>query len=403
MMLANIFGAPPPGLVSASNFRAGGTIVVDVCIVTNCAFPGGNASTTLTELEAFSAAGLSCVIIHCPVKRSVWKRQWVAERYLAFLDRVVPAHAVKNIQCRTLIARGPRMVMTPTFRKLAKRIKAERALYVVNNSAWSEDGKPVFDWTSLHKRVVGIGLPQSNIYPISPLIRDEARKATTAYSGPALLSAHDWPPAFKIEDFPFRPHPHFNKPVVIGRHGRDHAGKWLEDPVELQAAYPDHRDFLISIMGGAEVPKARLGSLPANWVVAPFGTKGIGEYLSQLDVFVNFISRNRDEAFGRTIIEAVLCGVPALLPPAFETTFGELALYCEPGQVAEVIQRLAVDDHGRMLFVEACQKEAAERFGAHTLRKRLEAEPDAAAYLPRLDEVSRAFRRQIMGAGTTTG
>ena len=402
-MLENLFGALPPGLVAASNFRAGGSITVDVCIVTNCAFPGGNASTTLTELEAFSAAGLSCVIIHCPVKRSVWKRHWVAERYLAFLDQVVPADAVKHIQCRTLIARGPRMAMTPTFRKLAKRIKAERALYVVNNSAWSEDGKPVFNWTSLHERVVEIGLPQSNIYPISPLIRGEARKATSAYSGPALLSAHDWPPAFKIEDFPFRPKPHFNKPVVIGRHGRDHAGKWLEDPRELQAAYPDHPNFLVSIMGGAEVPKARLGTLPANWVVAPFGTRGIGDYLSQLDVFVNFISRNRDEAFGRTIIEAILCGVPALLPTAFETTFGELALYCEPSQVAEVIARLAADDHGRMQFVEACQKEAAERFGAHTLRKRLEAGPDADAYLPRLDEEARAFRRRVMGASMTAG
>jgi glycosyltransferase involved in cell wall biosynthesis len=396
-MLANIFRTPPEGLVVASNFRVGGTISVDVCIVTNCAFPGGNASTTITELEAFSAARLSCVIIHCPVKRSVWKRHWVAERFLAFLDQVVPAHAVKQIHCRTLIARGPRMAMTPTFRKIAKRISAERALYVVNNSAWSENGKPVFDWSALHERVAELGLPRSQIYPISPLIREEARKSIKAYSGPALLAARDWPPAFKVEDFPFRPKPQFKRPIVIGRHGRDHVGKWLEDPVELRAAFPDRPDIVVSIMGGAEVPKARLGTLPANWVVLPFGTTGVSDYLSQLDVFVNFIARSRDEAFGRTIIEAVLCGVPTVLPPAFETTFGELALYCEPGEVAGLIERLAADNRGRLHFVEACRKEAAERFGAHTLRKRLEAEPDASAYLPQLDEEARAFRRRIMG------
>lgn len=388
--------SPPNGVVEASNFRQGDTFSVDVCIVTNCAFVGGNASTTVTELEAFSAAGLTTIIVHCPVKRSRWKRNWVAERFLPFMDDIVQAHKVKHIKCQTLIARGPRMVMTPTFRNLMRRIHGERALYVVNNSAWSENGKPLFNWPALHRRVARIGVPRSSVYPISPLIRAECRKVLSKSAAPDLLAPIDWPPAFKVDDFPFAPRPRLTAPIVIGRHARDHEGKWLEDVGELRAAYPCRKDVLVKIMGGAETVRKRLGDLPANWVVEPFGTRGVADYLSQLDVFVNFPARARDEAFGRTIIEAVLSGLPAILPPAFESTFGDLALYCEPHQVAELIERLASDDQGRIHYINACRSEAAERFGSHTLLKRLQSSDSKEAYSPRLDEDSQDFRRRMM-------
>ncbi|TCU21220.1 glycosyltransferase involved in cell wall biosynthesis [Rhizobium azibense] len=387
---------PPIGVVEASNFRQGDTFSVDVCIVTNCAFVGGNASTTVTELEAFSAAGLTTIIVHCPVKRSLWKRNWVAERFLPFMDEIVPAHNVKHIKCQTLIARGPRMVMTPVFRNLMKRIDAERALYVVNNSAWSENGKPLFNWQALNRRAARIGVPHSSVYPISPIIREEARKALSKSACPDLLAPIDWPPAFKIEDFSFAPRRHLTAPVVIGRHGRDHDGKWLEDAEELRAAYPCRSDIVVKIMGGAETVRKRLGALPSNWEVEPFGTMGVADYLSQLDVFVNFPARTRDEAFGRTIIEAVLSGLPVILPPAFEPTFGDLALYCEPHQVAGLIERLASDDEGRIHYINACRREAAERFGSHTLLKRLKSPDIEGSYSPTLDGDSQDFRRRMM-------
>jgi hypothetical protein len=312
------------------------------------------------------------------------------------MDNIVPAHNVKHIKCQTLIARGPRMVMTPVFRDLMKRFDAERALYVVNNSAWSENGKPLFNWPALHRRVAKIGFPHSNVYPISPIIREECRKVLSKSAGPDLLAPIDWPPAFKIEDFPFAPRTHLTAPVVIGRHGRDHEGKWLEDAGELRAAYPCRSDIVVKIMGGAETVRKRLGALPSNWEVEPFGTRGVADYLSQLDVFVNFPARARDEAFGRTIIEAVLSGLPAILPPAFEPTFGDLALYCEPHQVAGLIERLASDDQGRIHYINACRSEAAERFGSHTLLKRLKSSHSKEAYPPRLDGDSQDFRRKMM-------
>lgn len=387
---------PPPGVVTASKFRRGGKIEVDVCIVTNCAFAGGNASSTLTELEQFLAQGLSCVIVHCPVKRSPWKRYWVAERYLEFSDHIVPSHAVRALKCRSLIVRGPRMAMTPTFKRLAKRIDTQQTIFVANNSAWSENGKPVFSWDGLHRRIAEIGLPQSRIYPVGPVVRLEAETSMAEAQGKAFLAADDWPPAFKLDAFPFKPKSRFQNPIVVGRHGRDHDGKWLEDPKELQRAYPDRSNITVSILGGANVPRQRLGALPDNWVVKPFGASTVVDYLSQLDVFVYFPSWIRDEAFGRTIIEANLCGVPVVLPPAFRTTFGDLAIYCHPDDVSRTIDRLSADDKGRLHYLEACRREASRRFGAHTLSRRLEMQPVDDGFPPVLDEEARKFRKKIM-------
>lgn len=394
-MVGRLVAKPPRGVVEGRGFAAGGDIVADVCIVTNCAFVGGNAATTLTEFLTLQEAGQKVVIVHCPVKRSPWKRLWIAERFLPHIGAVVPAHRVRSLRCRTLIARGPRMVMTPAFARLARRIKAERALYVVNNPARDERGKALFDWPGLHRRVARIGLPRSLIHPIGPVIRAESERAMRGSSAADLLSPEDWPPAFRVAEFPFAPRQRLSAPVVIGRHARDHAGKWLEDPAELAAAYPDRADIRVSIMGGAETARRRLGGLPRNWTVQPFGTAGVGDYLGSLDIFVYFPARTRDEAFGRTIIEAVLCGLPVILPPFFESTFGELALYCEPADVESLIDAILVHDGERLHHVTACRAEAIRRFSTDTLLRRLAGE----VVLPgTLDARARAFRQAVMAA-----
>lgn len=383
----------PSGVSVGRSFRDGGDIDADVCIVTNCAFVGGNAASTLTEFQALRDAGLSVVIVHCPVKRSPWKRYWVANRFLPYLDAIVPAHEVQNLRCRTLIARGPRMVMTRNFARFVTRITAHRALYIVNNSAWNEQGKPLFDWQSLHRRVANTGLPRSQIYPISPIIRAEGKKALEGIGVPDLLSPEDWPPVFKMSGFEFRPRPRLTPPIVIGRHARDHLSKWLEDPSELAAAYPNRPDIRVSIMGGADTAKRTLGRLPGNWIVSPFGTSGVEGYLADLDIFVYFPARTRDEAFGRTIIEAILSGLPVILPHFFEPTFGELALYCEPQDTAGLIDRISAHDVERLHYVGVCRDAAAARFSTDTLLRRMRGD---VVLLPKLDARAKAFRQEIM-------
>ena len=381
-------------VVEARGFRDDRTFDVDVAIVTNCSFPGGNASTTLEELRAFREADLEVVLIHCPVRGSPWKRWRVAERYLEETASIVPAHRVREVRCRTLIVRGPRMVMTDNFRRLAPKLHSRKAVFVVNNSAWSENGKPIFDWEALCDRVGSLGW-NAEICPTGPIVRAEADRALGGRTDAGPLSDRDWPPAFDPDAFEFAPRAVLSDPVVIGRHGRDHPGKWLEDPDALLAVYPEEGPVHVRVMGGADTARDILGREPSAWDVQPFGATGVEDYLASLDVFVYFPSSRRHEAFGRTIVEALLAGLPVVLPHRFRATFGDLAFYCEPEDVRDVVQRLREDDEGRLAYLHAARALAIDLFGSPSLIRRLD--DTAGDAVPRLSEQHRRFKLGIEG------
>ncbi|WP_386176731.1 glycosyltransferase [Sulfitobacter sp. R86518] len=390
------FTAPPPsGLTLATDMHPGGTIDVDVCIVTNCAFPGGNAATTITELQALKAAGLKVLIVHCSMRRSRWKWRWIAERFLPVQEYVASSTDIDSIKCKSLIVRGPRMTMSSAFQKLASKIKPEHAIFVVNNSAWNEDGRPIFSWPDLHRRVDSLPWRRKEVCPTGPIIRAESARDSEGTDAPDTLSTRDWPPVLDEDAFDFAPRTTMQEPIIIGRHARDHFGKWLEDPEDLLAVYPaDDPVLRVSILGGADTVGKILGKIPNEWDVLPFGLAGVQDYLATLDVFVNFPSAERHEAFGRTIVEAILSGLPVILPPRFKATFGDLAFYCGPEEVRGVIERLASDDKGRLAHVTACRDLAASLYCAPSLVRRLREGTNVAQ--PSLESSQKAWRAGIM-------
>ena len=339
------------------------TIEVDVCIVTTCSFPGGNASSSIEELSFFSRLGLRVVLINCPLTRGSRK---VAARYEPFVDRIVHADDVKSVRSRVVIVRHPRVIMSDTFEHLATRIESDRTVFVVNNSAYRQTGDVVFEWDQLIARVEGFGCKEKSLHPIGPALREEALREGHAHA----LAQEDWSPTFHATQIPFLTR-FMVGPIVIGRHGRDGVEKWLESKDELLLAYPEDANIFVKILGGAGKARKVLGEIPGNWIVYPFGSMNVSKFLSDIDAFVYFPHSNLNEAFGRTIIEAAFSGLPCILPPRFKTTFGELALYCEPADVRHVLQRLTRDDPRRGEFLAAVRDEAVARFESSALLRRL--------------------------------
>ena len=193
-------------------------------------------------------------------------------------------------------------------------------------------------------------------------------------------------------------------PFRIGRHGRDGAEKWLQTGEALRRAYPEDADFAVSILGGAKRAASILKGLPANWTVHDFGSVEPFDYLSRLDAFVYFPASSLVEAFGRTSVEAMLAGVPVILPRRFEGTFGDLPLYCEPAQVADMVRRLARDDDARVGYLAEVQRIAAARYAQQAISRRL---ADTGLDLPgrcedaddlALSDDARAFRTRLMAS-----
>jgi Glycosyltransferase family 28 C-terminal domain len=92
-----------------------------------------------------------------------------------------------------------------------------------------------------------------------------------------------------------------------------------------------------------------------------------------VDFFVYFHHSRWVEAFGCTIAEALASGAVAILPRHFQELFGESAVYCETGEVAERVRALRND---RDAFLEQSRRGrelVAARFGHGAHLRRLEA------------------------------
>ena len=131
---------------------------------------------------------------------------------------------------------------------------------------------------------------------------------------------------------------------VLGRHGRDHPLKWPRAKEALAAAYCAGKPCETRFLGGAAEARRRLGRWPANWHVLPYGAEDARAFLGGLDFFLHYPDPDYIEEFGRAALEAMALGVPVILPPEFEPTFGQAALYAGPEEVWPLVERLWRDE-----------------------------------------------------------
>ena len=324
----------------------------DIVIVTNLRFPGGNASSTLDELRFFSEQGWSVLVVHCPTDGCLGKT--TSERYAPHADKAITFHDFERLECKTLIVRHPAVACSFGFERFKHKLAPENAYFVINNSKVRPSGAPVYSIEKVYEHAKGMtvqGAQTVKVCPISPLMRDELSEIIPD----DMLSNSNWTPTFDLGAYKHAPKATMSTPIAIGRHGRDGPEKWIEDPILLQRVFPSSDEFEISILGGAKNAEKILGGLPSNWSVHEFGSIAPKEYLETLDAFVYFPNRNLNEGFGRTIAEAMIGGVPCILPHKFHQVFGDLAFYGAPEQVPDILRELAKDDKGRQAFLYEVQ------------------------------------------------
>jgi hypothetical protein len=130
----------------------------------------------------------------------------------------------------------------------------------------------------------------------------------------------------------------------------------------IRAAYLVKRPCQVEFLGGAGIPTAILGSVPSNWRVLPYDSVDVRTFLEAQDFFVHYPQQGYVEAFGRSVLEAMASGVPTILAPAFEPTFGEAAMYEAPADVWNRVSNLWSDERawldrseaGRQFVLDTC-------------------------------------------------
>lgn len=385
---------------AAKGLRIGREIETDVAIVTNLRFPGGNASSTLDEIRLFRAQGLKVTLVHAPVRRDIARS--ISDRYADLADIIIDWPRIESLKARVLIVRHPAVVVAPPFERIASRITADFVYVVKNNSQLRSDGSRVYDPARMLKNAEQIRAGHLQYCPISPAMRHELQDHAEKSGVVLPLSERDWNPTLDPAQYLRPPKPTLAAPFCLGRHSRDGIEKWHEDRTVLMQAYPDDPQFRILMLGGADRAKEILGPLPANWTVAPFGSMTPKDYLGQLDLFVYVPKSTLVEGFGRAAAEAMMAGVPCLVPASFEATFGDLAFYCAPERTRRLMAELARDDAGRVAFLTEVQQVALARYGTDALPRRfrqtgiLAAKIADAALSQNLSVQARVWRRMIL-------
>lgn len=277
---------------------------------------------------------------------------------------------IKDVYAKYVIVRSPFVMESGRFHAFASSVNAEYCAFVFNNSLFTAEGVFSYSVENASASLSLINSQRKTLVAISPFIREELKNYFINFQ--EAISSYDWPPTFTMPARNYLTKTRKNLKITIGRHGRDDVEKWIEDPEKLLQAYPNKDDIEISVLGGAEYARKILNNaLPSNWIIHPFGSIDIWEYLNSIDAFVYFPHSGRQEAFGRTIVEAMLMKIPCLLPKRFSSTFGDLAIYCEPCQVYNIVNYIFRNEKMLNEYLDEVSKIAYSLYETNIITSRL--------------------------------
>ncbi|MGC0250364.1 glycosyltransferase [Pseudactinotalea sp. Z1748] len=340
----------------------------DVVIASDLRFPGGTSHSIAEEIVAQRAGGYTTALAHQngplikklhPVNPMI--RRQVERGAAELLIRRIPVRA------RVLVLRHPAVAQTALDQ--LPPIEVETVVVVANAGPLDIDGARHYDPAKVDAQVrAHLGLDPIWA-PIGPLVRAEI----ASFVPPERLTDADWVNIIDVDTWAVdRPGWNGTKPV-IGRHSRPSPQKWPEDARTLRQVYPVDGVWDVRVLGGADAVERLLGSTPKTWTVLPFGAVPPQDFLANLDFFVYYHDSRWVEAFGRTILEAIASGLPAIVPPHFQDLFGPAALYSEPPGVRALVDGLRADRDRYEEHVRQAREHVRATFGHEAHRARLAA------------------------------
>ncbi|WP_138470283.1 glycosyltransferase family 4 protein [Poseidonocella sp. HB161398] len=342
---------------------------LDAIVVADARFAGGSTSALVSDVTAMARLGLriGLVFVRSAYLDDARDRPNPAALGLRDLDGVVPLAPGSPARARFAFLHHP-MVF---FRGIEERLRlcAEKSVVVTHHAPFRSDGSLEWDpvatlWRI--RRATGL-LPW--YAPIAPGVR-----AQLASFAPLITqTSGDWPNIFDPADWP-ETRPAFSGPVLTaGRHGRADPLKFPATGAEIDAALPAGPDLRIRVLGCPAEALAAKGAHPGRWDVLPFGSEPVPTFLNSLDIFAYHYHPNWLEAFGRTVVEAILCGRSCLLDPRLRPSFGDVAHFCTPSETAAAIARLASDPAASRARALAARDLALSRYSAASVAARLAA------------------------------
>ncbi|MGA1035571.1 MAG: glycosyltransferase [Ilumatobacteraceae bacterium] len=361
---------PVPSIVRR---KTTGNSLFDVVMLSDFALPGGTTSSNLAEITANEQAGWSTAIVHNRNPR--FRDTGISPKFFSVcsdLTRLVAAG--ESVSCDVLVIKYPPSALR--LPDVFPAIEVSHEVVMIANqtprTGYTGDRDGVYDIEAVDREVTSRFGRSPLWFPIGPAIRHVFETHHADEVAHIRWSADDWFEIIDAEAWRRPGRPENAGAFRVGRHGRDSKWKWPIDRTVFADAYPEHPPYVIDILGGADEATKRLGRIPRNWQVRPFDSISPHDYLAQLDVFVHVAHPHMEEAFGRTILEALAAGVPVITEPRFAGPFGKAVIASEPGDITVHLERLRSDPAFYDEMVKRGDTLVAERFGFSAHHQRID-------------------------------
>lgn len=337
----------------------GKQIFSEVLIFLDPRFPGGTTSAVLAEITALSKIGITpgLCMVRGPVM-SGWRdyHRGVVEVLESGKARLMD---VKE-PCRCNVALIHHPMLFHHMPAYPIDFQAEHLLLVLQHPPLSGSGASEYDLRGIMRNIEACLGRAAMLAPVGPAVR----KQLDGLIEKEKVLPFDWHNLVDDELWRQRLARPKNDRIIIGRHSRPEGRKY---PLELETAldaYPTAPRFEVRMLGAdASTLEKRWGQVPHEWTLEPFREGGVHPFLEELDYWVFHHGPEWIEAFGIAIVEAILTGVPAILPPHFKPLFQEAALYGDPIETLEIIDQLEAEPAAYEAHVNKARTLALSRFG----------------------------------------
>lgn len=340
---------------------------VDILLIADPRFSGGTSTALITDVEAFLGLGAKVGLLF--VRSGFFAKTDDPNNpsVLELRDRagVTVIDPEATAQAATVFLHHP----LPFYHgvETRARIKAQKSVLVVHHPPFRGNGSMEYN-PVLTQRAIRQQFGLSPLWaPVSGAIRTQLR----SFAPLIRMTNTNWVNAFDAADWlPARP-AFDGGSQVVGRHGRPDMLKWPDRASDVKASLHLGDGWQVRVMGCPDGLMEQHGLDTAGWELLPFNAEPVGQFLNSLDVFSYYYSDLWFEAFGRTVTEAMLMERPCIVDPRLRDTFGPLAQYCQPSEVADAAARLRDNPKTTRQAAAAAREKMIERYSTDQIGVRL--------------------------------